>query len=392
MPISGFAFHDVFGGWKLNPTTFDDFNLLVGASGVGKTQILKAIRKVANAGTTEAVGIEGCEWRIEVVVAGVKYLWSAETELLGYLNSEEDVVDDEFLGPEFVRETIWRDDQVLVMRTPRDFLFEERALPKLKATESAISLLRQESSLTPLYRALSSFVFSEAAQFGVGSNDLSRDGIAPFDRELVDKIRRRYPTIQELREAPGIQLFIKAYILQKDHPAEFSKIKEAYAEIFPTVQDLWLTEGFSFFPFLENETDVESWLSLGIQEKGVERAILNEQISAGMLRTLVHLIELELTAPGTVIVVDEVENSMGVNCLSQMTGHFLRHTDLQFILTSHHPYVINNVPWRYWKLVTREGSVVTVKDVASIPEFDSDSSLEKFTQLMNLEEYEEAIR
>ena len=44
------------------------------------------------------------------------------------------------------------------------------------------------------------------------------------------------------------------------------------------------------------------------------------------------------------------------------------------------------------RLVTREGSVVTVKDVASIPEFDSASSLEKFTQLMNLEEYEEAIR
>jgi hypothetical protein len=111
-----------------------------------------------------------------------------------------------------------------------------------------------------------------------------------------------------------------------------------------------------------------------------------------MQRTLVHLLSIALAPSGTVIIVDEIENSMGVNCLPQLIEHFLQRTDLQFILTSHHPYVINNIPWRYWRLVTRKGSEVTVRDATSIPALDSASSLEKFTQLMNLEEYEEAIK
>jgi hypothetical protein len=83
---------------------------------------------------------------------------------------------------------------------------------------------------------------------------------------------------------------------------------------------------------------------------------------------------------------------MGVNCLPEITDHFLRYSDLQFILTSHHPYVINNIPWQYWKLVTREGSEVTVKDATSVSALSTASSLDRFTQLLNLEEYAEAIR
>ncbi|MCI0663516.1 MAG: ATP-binding protein, partial [Acidobacteria bacterium] len=185
----------------------------------------------------------------------------------------------------------------------------------------------------------------------------------------------------------------------EDHLEEFGKVREAYTEIFPTVLDIVLNiklaedalEEWSGAD-AEGSLEFKEWLSLGVKEKGVEEWVLNDQISAGMLRALIHLFEIALAARGTVIIVDEFENSMGVNCLPQMTDHFLRHSDLQFILTSHHPYVINNVPWRYWKLVTRAGSEVTVKDATSIPSLDSASSLEKFTQLLNLEEYTEAIR
>ncbi len=209
----------------------------------------------------------------------------------------------------------------------------------------------------------------------------------------MNRIREKFPTLKELREAKGIHSLIKAYILQEDHPEEFGKVREAYTEIFPTVLDVKLAENEEWFVAdAEGSWEHREWLSLGIKEKGVEEWVLNDQISAGMLRALVHLFELTLAPSGTVILVDEFENSMGVNCLPQMTDHFLRHSELQFILTSHHPYVINNIPWRYWKLVTRKGSEVTIKDATSIPELDTASSLEKFTLLMNLEEYEEAIQ
>jgi hypothetical protein len=200
--------------------------------------------------------------------------------------------------------------------------------------------------------------------------------------------------MDELRQIKGIPLLAKVFILQENLPSEFIKVKEAYREIFPTVLDIELFDEDIVDGIVTADGSFvdEDGLSLGIKENGVEGWVIDDRISVGMRRTLMHFFEVALAAPGTSIIIDEVENSLGVNCLPQITDHFLGHTELQFILTSHHPYVINNIPWRYWKLVTRKGSEVTVKDATSIPELDSTSSLEKFTQLMNLEEYEEAIR
>jgi len=116
-------------------------------------------------------------------------------------------------------------------------------------------------------------------------------------------------------------------------------------------------------------------------------------ISSGMMKTLLHLFEIALAPKGSVIMIDDFENSMGQNCLPQLTDYILRYSnDIQFILTSHHPYVINNIPTKWWKIVTRKGSEVTVKDADSIPALQTASKLDKFTLLMNLKEYEEGIQ
>jgi hypothetical protein len=64
---------------------------------------------------------------------------------------------------------------------------------------------------------------------------------------------------------------------------------------------------------------------------------------------------------------------------------------MQFILTSHHPYIINNIPWKTWQLVTRKGGYVRVTNATQIPHLQTASSMEKFIQLINLPEYEEGI-
>ncbi|MDM8527422.1 hypothetical protein QUF58_04350 [Anaerolineales bacterium HSG24] len=43
MRIKQFSYENKRLGWKLNPVEFSTVNLLVGASGVGKTQILDAL-------------------------------------------------------------------------------------------------------------------------------------------------------------------------------------------------------------------------------------------------------------------------------------------------------------------------------------------------------------
>ena len=90
--------------------------------------------------------------------------------------------------------------------------------------------------------------------------------------------------------------------------------------------------------------------------------------------------------------IDELENSLGVNCLPDVARRMLKGLDqVQYLATSHHPRVINEIPFDRWKLVTRRGSGVRVVNARDIASLDRASSLEKFTELINLPEYVEGV-
>jgi ABC-type dipeptide/oligopeptide/nickel transport system ATPase component len=387
MTISRFRFQDRLRCWKLNDVSFADFNLLVGVSGAGKTKILRSLRTTCQAGLNGTTGVNDCQWEMDVVIEENRYTWAA-------------TISTESEKPVFTAETITKNDaEILIRRDEHSFIFNAEALPKLKNTDSAIALLKDEPSLSPLHGTLSRFAFSEdmllpllldeVPFFDIGKSLL---GPMPAHGEITE-LRAKATTLESLRETTDTLLLWKAFVFQELFTDVFQRVKEDYAEIFPTVTDLKIDLFKDMAPAVAKRIPhLADYYALGIKEKGVQGWTVGQQISAGMQRTLVHLLSIALAPSGTVIIVDEIENGMGVNCLPQLIDHFLQRTDLQFILTSHHPYVINNIPWRYWKLVTRKGSEVTVRDATSIPSLDSASSLEKFTQLLNLEEYAEAIR
>ena len=62
MRISQFSFKNEKKGWELLPVTFSDLTLLVGVSGVGKSQILKAIAAVG--GIASGKNKPGYRWEI----------------------------------------------------------------------------------------------------------------------------------------------------------------------------------------------------------------------------------------------------------------------------------------------------------------------------------------
>ena len=85
-----------------------------------------------------------------------------------------------------------------------------------------------------------------------------------------------------------------------------------------------------------------------------------------MLRTLIHIAELYLSSNGSVILIDEFENSLGVNCIDILTDDLIHENkSIQFIATSHHPYIINNIPYEYWKIVSRKGGKISVRNAAA---------------------------
>jgi len=105
------------------------------------------------------------------------------------------------------------------------------------------------------------------------------------------------------------------------------------------------------------------------------------------MKVLLRLTELHLSAQNSVILMDEIENSLGPNCLPALVDLFLvERRDLQFILTSHHPYVLNNIDHSHWKILTRDGSVVTAHDAS---EFHIGESYQKaYIELINHPAYE----
>ncbi|HWQ31273.1 MAG TPA: AAA family ATPase [Blastocatellia bacterium] len=400
MPILSFSFNERVYGWKLNKVTFQDFNLLVGLSGVGKSNILRSLLIIRRAGAEPAGSIyaNGCDWTVNIQIGEDLYEWSATVSVsastafsIPAQNGSKD--DWTYDPPLFIQERLFRNGLEIVSRDESGMIrYRENALPKYRGTDSIISLFSEEETVSPLYQFLSKITFSESVNYGSAANEVFST-IELFPLPKVEEISGHFTSIEQLRELRSVPLLVKAYILQKNFPQIDRKLKEEYCEMFGTVSEIRIGTFEEMMPrAISANTSLNGYITLGIKEKGVDEWILGHLISNGMLRVLIYLFELEMLPADTVLLIDEFEDGLGVNCLSGVTDILLRHIDKQFILTSHHPYVINNIPWRYWKLVTRHGSEVTVKDATSIPALNTASSLEKFTQLLNLEEYEEAIQ
>jgi hypothetical protein len=176
----------------------------------------------------------------------------------------------------------------------------------------------------------------------------------------------------------------------------FEKIKKKFLNIFPQVEDLKiepleLSELGDMLVSLTRLDSLKNRAFIQIKEKNSNVWILEPNISSGMLKSLMYLATIELSPAGSVILIDEFENSLGVNCLDSLTEDLLvNYRDLQFIITSHHPYIINNISPAYWKIVTRKGGVIKVNNAV---DFHISKTRQKaFIDLINvLEEFPQGI-
>ncbi len=252
--------------------------------------------------------------------------------------------------------------------------------PRLSKHESIISLLKEEDAIAPAFQGFRNILLHEYA--AVQQRPLFAGDLLPFgsggdlkkhnDLELIRQSNKDMPT----------KLTYTYFKANKT----FQAIKNTFIEIFPQVNDLKL----------ETETnraltvDGTTYYYLMVKENGVTNWIHQKRISSGMFRALMHIAELHLAPEGTLILIDEFENSLGVNCLDVITETLMTmDREIRFIITSHHPYVINNIDFNHWKVVTRKGGVVKTLDPISLNL--GKSRHDAFIQLLNLDQYSEGI-
>jgi predicted ATPase len=370
--ILSLRYNDHSRGWHLAPTSFGDLTLLVGISGVGKTQILQAIRSLA--AVARGQNAPGVEWEISFLTQdGDRYEWSGKFELgEGTVSFPfRDILDEEERPPKcaLTVERLLRNGEVVLERDSTGIFLDGRSMPKLSQHESAIHILREEDSLRAAHKSFKRIVHSDHVR---------QSGFMMIQPSHINRWVRQYDTPEKLRDAE-LETFLKLAVAYQVAPDLFAEICERFRSVFPQVEEIRLTQ-------VENPDELPHWfrdaLMLQIRERAVGPWILQQEMSSGMYRTILQIAELFLSRDGTVVLIDEFENSLGVNCIDVLTEDLVgAQRSLQFILTSHHPYIINNIGIEHWKIVTREGGSVSTHDAS---EFDIGASRhDAFLQLIN---------
>ncbi|MFB2876292.1 AAA family ATPase [Floridanema aerugineum] len=373
MKIKELTYYDHELEWRFNPIHFSDLTLLVGVSGVGKTQILRsiiALRKIAKGGS-----LNGVEWDVSFLnTNNLSCRWKGKFETQ---KETQFIIEDEQTEKSKFRiseEYLWTDETLIVERNYNETKFKNNPVPKLSPSQSVVQIFSEEEDIAPIQDAFNHIVYTDHDQRITNSIFLN-----------YTAFRRKYDCLEKIQQS-NIPVQIKLALVYHYVPDTFQKIKNNFIEIFPQVEDIQIKpiEGEDLPSFLADNPIVY------IKEIGVNDWIAQNRISSGMFRTLMHISELYLCADGSVILIDEFENSLGVNCIDVLTELLLENRNLQFIITSHHPYIINKISMEHWKIVTRQGGVVTARDAK---DFNLGKSRHQaFMQLINLEEYAEGIK
>lgn len=367
MKIISLTYKDKSRNWEFHNLDFQKLTLLVGASGVGKTQILRALKTLQSIASGQS--FNGVEWLVFFEIKGIRYRWEGAFELKGKEASVFDNKNEEKFSLAY--ENIFLDGREILNRNKERILFEGEKTVKLSSSESAVHLLKEEQLIYPIYWAW----FQQVVELNANLSISKRFGktmafsVAETLKTLINIQNSKFDVVIKLLFAD----ILKVPILQT--------IKTRYTSIFPQVEDVRI----GYF----NQDDDEL-VSIQIKVHEVDEWIAQNDISSGMYRSLLQIAELYLCASESVILMDEFENSLGVNCIDELTNNILgNERNVQFILTSHHPYIINNIPLTNWKIVTRKGGIVTVKNAADYR--IGESSHDAFIQLIQLDEYTNGV-
>lgn len=375
MRIKKVAFWDNLREWRFEPIYFSNLALLVGVSGVGKTQILKGILSLQQIANGDS--LNGLAWDVTFsAINDVEYRWQGEFEtkkVSAIIPNKED----EIHQSKIVREHLFREGNLIIERTPNEIQFKGKITPKLSPFQSVVKILNQEEDISPVQHGFNKLIYSDNESL---VNSIYRVSIRTT---VQSTFFNNYLTL-EIVQASKMSILLKLALIARHHPDVFNKIKFKFMDVFSQVEDVKIEI------IEDNGTPSFSDFLIQIKEKGVNNWILQNHISSGMLKTLIHISELYLSPEGTVILIDEFENSLGINCIDVVTDLLVENRNIQFILTSHHPYIINNIGMEHWKIVTRKGGIVTVIDAKDLNL--GKSRHQAFMQLINLEEYSEGIK
>lgn len=348
-------------GLKFLKSKFQNLNLLVGASGSGKTKLLNSIFELGSYVHGARKLTKPGRWEVNFEQNNKVYQWNLSTTI----NKENNlvVVDKETLS----ERASSGNDTVIIERDSMKFRFDKKDLPKLPKDQSSILLLKDKELINPVYKSFNILRrdFSENAIL-----EAKKPGMLPDD-----------PIIESIINKKGIHglfeiarpLNVKLFLLKKHFPEIFSKINDYYLQVFPFVKRIKI-------PVIQLSHIPVPVIS--VKEKSINSFIQIQDFSSGMIKVLLILTDICCLPKEYIYIIDEYENSLGFNAidfLPEFLGEF-ENTN-QFFVTSHHPYIIKNISPENWSVLRRTGHNIDIKRGEEL--ISSESVHDYFTQLIN---------
>ena len=364
MQITAFSLVDGVGptAWSLQRCEFRPYvNLIVGASGVGKTKLLNGLFNVGMFAAQDSMLGPGTI-STSFVIDETQYEWNL---VIVRAKSGQSSI-----AKEVLRSTA---GEVLIERDEIKTWFNGEPMPRLPSDRSALRILREEDAIRPIVNGFASI---RRRSFAGDELDRAR-AIQPIAPNIIEACRAG-AKISSLY-ATTLSLSGVVRILSEFYKDDYRLLMEQFKRVFPTVEDIRIVEAQNI-----GLGTIGSAPLLLMKEHGVANATPIMEWSAGMLKVLLLVADVVTQPRPSIYMIDEYENSLGVNAIDFFPGLINELGEgVQFFITSHHPMLINAIPINDWVVLGRSGCNVRALYGGLLKERYGVSHHEQYVKLLN---------
>lgn len=368
MKITEFYYKDLQNGIEVEKLTFDDFSILVGVSGAGKTTIINGIREVLR--ILKGRKNHSKEWSIKFEThskSTVEWEGRLSTDYNTFID-DEDGDTETYAQVEYEKLII--DGNEILSINDNDKRFKNESLPSLDQTTCLFHQLRNDEALTDAYKSMHSIVM-------LNEHIYSPKFMGIIQESKIERLKTQCDSKNNTIQSEEMDTRERIYFASLFDKDKFEYFNAICASIFNNFSEVTPELSNADFPF-SNSSKIKT-LATNIKLTSGE-VIEQSDISSGMFKSIIVIAEVIFGSALNPIIIDEIENSLGVNCLPSVLDE-LETAQRQVIITTHHPKIINKVPLKCWKIVSRNGAKVktSVADVL----IDSQSHHDNYIKLIN---------
>ena len=368
--VKWLEFENLRTGLKIEKISFnDDITLLVGLSGAGKTQILNAVEYSLKLAVNKNIRLEPYHTSLGIEIDGHNYTW----EYCIQADKQQELIQEK---KEYciVLERLTDDHQTLFERTENSIsVIGYEKVPTPKKNESLLVQYAEDDNFKDIiaeFRKLYPIEIEIDVRGG-----LDKTTFSVWKSKIKDLIENTKD--MNFKVFSHLPIAMKVFIAKEYYPELYYKIFDAVKELFIEIQDIDVIE----------DTSLEMYL---IAITVYDKVLLQHEISSGMLKTIYYIVELFTMSENSLVLIDEFENGLGVNCIDLLSEMLItERKDLQFLITSHHPKIINGITKEKWKIIDRDISIIT--NTNSVDYGIGNSQHDAYFNLLSRWEYEGKI-